>query len=101
MLARNIAVTKQLFRLDEKKQLLAHTDIASFDWDFARGDVQLVCGDENLAVQQIGSGNHEGRVVVVLHPYGSWDDATAYVERMQTKTEKILIRRSALGAACD
>jgi hypothetical protein len=87
---RTLAV-ERLFLLERDQQIVAH--LQSFDWDFSPGVVRIVCGEEALACRQVASGNHEGNAVVALSPNGSWEDAAAYVRRIQAHIENVLIER--------
>lgn len=89
-MSREIPVSK-LFVLEQDHQILAH--LQSFEWDFTPGDVRLRCGDEAVAFRQVGSGNHEGNAVVSLRPIGSWEDAAAYVLRLQRQSGEITMER--------
>lgn len=86
-----ILTVEKLFLLERDQHIVAH--LQSFDWDFSPGVVRILCGEEALACRQIGSGNHEGHAVVVLSPNGSWEDAAAYIRRIQAHSEIVLIER--------
>ena len=90
MSTHDVAVSR-VFLLNRNKQIFAH--LSSFEWDFTPGEVRIRCGEEVFVVQQIGSGNHEGRAVVVLSPIGSWDEVTAYIGRIQASGKPIMIEK--------
>jgi len=87
---RTVGVSK-VFLLDRDKQILAH--LTSFDWDFRPGDVRIICGEEVLAVRQIGSGSHEGIAVVALGPIASWGEVVAYIRKIEAGGKPILIEK--------
>ena len=89
-------VIDAIYSVADRQEVLAH--LSSFDWDFSPGDVTVRCGKEELLARQVGSGNHEGRAVVVLHPLDSWAKAALFVQRShQRRSGRLTIERPTSG----
>lgn len=88
---------QDIFVIGDQRQLIVH--LASFEWDFTPGlTVELSQGDISIVTRQVGSGNHEGRAVLVLAPLESWVEAEDAVCRMRKTDEKpitLSLKRSA------
>ena len=77
-----------VFVLSERQEVIV--TLPSFEWDFSPGEVHLCSSREQLAFQQVGSGNHEGRPVVTLRPLGPWRDVDRFIQRIGRGTLSII-----------
>ena len=68
-----------VFVLSDRQEVIVH--LPTFDWDFSPGDVRLCSPGEELPFRQVGSGNHEGRPVVLLRPLTPWRDVDRFFHR--------------------
>lgn len=80
------AMVSNVYFIESDQEIIAH--LASFDWDFAPGNVRIRSGDDMVPLRQVGSGNHEGHPVVTLHPLGTWSDAVASLRTMQAREDQ-------------
>ena len=65
--------------LSDRQQVIV--TLPTFEWDFSPGDVRLCSADEELPFRHVGSGNLEGRPVVVLCPQAPWRDVDRFFHR--------------------
>jgi hypothetical protein len=69
-----------VFVVSDRQEVIV--TLPSFEWDFGVGEVHLCSSEEQLTFRQVGSGNHEGRPVVLLRPLGSWSDVDRFFRRI-------------------
>lgn len=93
---RTIAVN-DVFLISDRKQIIAH---APFDGEWTFGEARIRSGEEVLAVRLTGYGSAQRSPpgdtcvpLVVLSPIGSWDEAAAFIRRIEASGQPICLER--------